>query len=123
MDASLLRSVGDEAIGTISVYRYSREFDSLANKRFVAAMWREYGVLSGSYSVQTYIVGQCIEAAIEKLSGEADDTCRGSTRGVAHRYPRGPARLIISAMSRVTFSCANASARTVNSPIRSSSAT
>jgi len=65
--------MGDEAIGTISVNRYSPEFDSPANKRFVAAMRREYGVLSGSYSAQTYIAGQCIEAAIEKLGGEADD--------------------------------------------------
>jgi branched-chain amino acid transport system substrate-binding protein len=41
MDDSLLRSMGDEAIGTISVNRYSRESDSPANKRFVGAMQGE----------------------------------------------------------------------------------
>jgi branched-chain amino acid transport system substrate-binding protein len=95
MDDSLLRSMGDEAIGTISVSWYSPEFDSPANKRFVAAMQREYGALSGAYSAQTYIAGQCIEAAIEKLRGKADD--RKALAEGLHELsltdtPRGPVR-------------------------------
>jgi branched-chain amino acid transport system substrate-binding protein len=95
MDDSLLHSMGDEAIGTISVNWYSPEFDSPANKRFVAAMQHEYGVLSGSYSAQTYIADQCIEAVIEKLGDKAYDRtalAEGLHEVLLTDTPRGPIR-------------------------------
>jgi len=73
MDDSLLRSFGDESLGIISAGPYAPDFDSAANKRFVAAMQRDYGALSGFYAANTYVAGQCIEAAMEKLGGKADD--------------------------------------------------
>jgi branched-chain amino acid transport system substrate-binding protein len=73
MDDALLRSLGDEAVGVISAAYYSADFGSESNKRFVAAMQKDYGVLPGGYSAGMYVAGQCVEAAIQALGGQADD--------------------------------------------------
>jgi branched-chain amino acid transport system substrate-binding protein len=64
MDDALLHSLGDEAVGVVSSAWYSTETDTPANKRFVAAMQKDYGVMPGGYSAGMYIAGQCIEALI-----------------------------------------------------------
>jgi len=73
MDDALLRSVGDEAVGVISSAYYAAEYDSPSNKRFVADMQKDYGVLPGIYSAGMYIAGQCVEAALQKSGGRSDD--------------------------------------------------
>jgi len=73
MDDALLRSLGDEAVGVVSAAWYSAERDTPSNKRFIEAMQKDYGVLPGGYSAGMYVAGQCVEAAIEKLGGQADD--------------------------------------------------
>jgi branched-chain amino acid transport system substrate-binding protein len=73
MDDALLRSLGDEAVGVVSAHWYSADFDSPSNKRLVAALQRDYGVLPGGYAAGMYIAGQCVEAAIETLGGKSDD--------------------------------------------------
>jgi branched-chain amino acid transport system substrate-binding protein len=73
MDDALLKSLGDEAVGVISAHWYSADGQSPSNKRFVADMQKDYGVLPGGYSAGMYIAGQCVEAAIQKLGGKADD--------------------------------------------------
>src|SRR5947199_1471106 len=73
MDDALLKSLGDEAVGVVSAAWYSAERDTPSNKRFVTAMQKDYGVLPGGYSAGMYIAGLCVEAAIEKLGGRADD--------------------------------------------------
>jgi branched-chain amino acid transport system substrate-binding protein len=73
MDDALLKSLSDEAVGVISAAWYSASFDSPSNKQFVADMEKDYGVLPGGYSAGMYIAGQCVEAALAKLGGKADD--------------------------------------------------
>src|SRR5215203_7269595 len=73
MDDALLRSLGDEAVGVVSAAWYSADFDTPSNKRFVADMQKEFGVLPGGYSAGMYIAGQCVEAGIQKAAGQADD--------------------------------------------------
>ncbi|HUI95066.1 MAG TPA: ABC transporter substrate-binding protein, partial [Xanthobacteraceae bacterium] len=73
MDDALLKSLGDEAVGVISASWYSADGQSPSNKQFVADMQKDYGVLPGGYSAGMYIAGQCVEAAIAKLGGKADD--------------------------------------------------
>ena len=73
MDDALLRSLGDEAVGVVSAAFYSADFGSDSNKRFVAAMQKDYSVLPGGYSAGMYVAGQCVEAAIQALGGKADD--------------------------------------------------
>ena len=58
---------------SISAAYYSAEFGSESNKRFVAAMAKDYNVLPGGYSAGMYVAGQCVEAAIQALGGKADD--------------------------------------------------
>ena len=65
--------IGDEAVGVISAAFYSADFGSDSNKRFVAAMQKDYNVLPGGYSAGMYVAGQCVEAAIQALGGKADE--------------------------------------------------
>ena len=70
MDDALLHSVSDDAIGVVSAAWYSAEFDTPSNKRFVADMKKDFGVLPGGYSAGMYIAGQCLEAALQKAGGK-----------------------------------------------------
>ena len=93
MDDALLKSVGDEAVGVVSASFYSAAFGSESNKRFVAAMQKNYGVLPGGYSAGMYIAGQCVEAALQKLGDKGDD--RKALAEALHQIsvadtPRGP---------------------------------
>jgi branched-chain amino acid transport system substrate-binding protein len=93
MDDALLRSLGDEAIGVISAGFYTADFGSESNKRFVAAMQKDYGVLPGTYSSSMYLAGQCVEAAMQALGAKADD--RKALAEALHKVsikesPRGP---------------------------------
>jgi branched-chain amino acid transport system substrate-binding protein len=73
MDDALLRTLGDEAVGVVSAAYYSADHASDSNKRFVAAMQKDYKVLPGGYSAGMYVAGQCVEAAIQALGSRADD--------------------------------------------------
>ena len=73
MDDALLKSLGDEAVGVVSAAYYSASFGSESNKRFLAAMAKDYNVLPGGYSAGMYVAGQCVEAAIAALGGKTDD--------------------------------------------------
>jgi branched-chain amino acid transport system substrate-binding protein len=95
MDDALLRSLGNEAVGVISAAWYSADLDTPSNKRFVAGMQRDYTVLPGGYSAGMYIAGQCVEAAIQKIGGKADD--RKELARALHEIsltdtPRGPVK-------------------------------
>ena len=95
MDDALLRTLGDEAVGVISAAYYSADFGSESNKRFVAAMQKDYNVLPGGYSAGMYVAGQCVEAAIQALGGKADD--RKALAEALHKVsltdtPRGPVK-------------------------------
>src|SRR5882762_7609511 len=95
MDDALLKSLGDEAVGVLSAAWYSADRDTASNKRFVAAMQKDYNVLPGGYSAGMYIAGQCVEAAIQKSGGKADD--REAFAKALHEVsltdtPRGPLR-------------------------------
>src|SRR5919202_386217 len=95
MDDALLKSLGDEAVGVVSAAWYSADLDTPSNKRFVADMQKEYGVLPGGYSAGMYIAGQCVEAGIQKLGGQADD--RKAFAEALHQIsltdtPRGPVK-------------------------------
>ena len=95
MDDALLRSLGDEAVGVHSAAWYSAEGSTESNKRFVAAIQKDYNVLPGGYSAGMYIAGQCIEAAMAKLGGKADD--RKALAEALHQVsltdtPRGPVK-------------------------------
>ena len=93
MDDALLRSLGNEAVGVLSAAWYSADLDTPSNKRLVDAMQKDFNVLPGGYSAGMYVAGQCVEAAIQKLGGQADD--RKALAEALHQVsladtPRGP---------------------------------
>jgi branched-chain amino acid transport system substrate-binding protein len=93
MDDALLKSVGDEALGVISAHWYSAAGETASNKRFVAAMQKDYDNIPGGYAAGMYIAAQCVEAAIRKAGDQAGDrkVFMDALRGVSLTdTPRGP---------------------------------
>jgi len=72
-DDALLRSFGDEAIGMYSSCPYTLDYESDSNKRFVAAMQKDYGVDPGFYAAGLYVATETIAAGLEKAGGKSDD--------------------------------------------------
>ena len=52
---------------------YTLDLDSESNKRFVAAMAKDYNVEPGFYAAGLYVNGMVINAALEKTGGKSDD--------------------------------------------------
>jgi branched-chain amino acid transport system substrate-binding protein len=72
-DDALLRSFGDEAIGLISCSPYTADLENESNKRFIAAMEKEFKVLPGFYCAGLYVNCQVVEAGLQKTGGKTDD--------------------------------------------------
>jgi len=72
-DDALLRSFGDEAIGLVSCCLYTLDLNTESNKRFIAAMVKDFGVEPGQYAAGLYVNGMVIEAALQKTGGKSDD--------------------------------------------------
>jgi branched-chain amino acid transport system substrate-binding protein len=72
-DDALLKSFGDEAVGLITASPYTGDLNNDANKHFVAAMQKEYGVVAGQYAALLWLNVQIIEAALGKTGGKTDD--------------------------------------------------
>jgi branched-chain amino acid transport system substrate-binding protein len=93
LDEPLLKSLGDEAIGIYSAHWYTPGYESPSNKRFLAAMQKDYGELPGGGAAGMYVAGQVIEAALAKTGGKIDDkkAFMEAIRGVSLAdTPRGP---------------------------------
>jgi branched-chain amino acid transport system substrate-binding protein len=73
VDESLLKSMGDEAIGVISTMHYSAALDTPQNKKFVAAYRQAYGADPGYYSVGAYTAGLFLKQALDKVGGRVED--------------------------------------------------
>ena len=72
-DEGILRQMGDEAIGVVSGGWYAAGIDSPENKRFVAAVNKEYGADPGYYTLGAYSAGALVEAAARAVNGKVDD--------------------------------------------------
>jgi branched-chain amino acid transport system substrate-binding protein len=72
-DDALMKSYGDEALGLISASPYTADLETEGNKRFLAAMKKDYNVLVGQYAALLWLNGQLVEAALEKTGGKSDD--------------------------------------------------
>src|SRR5262245_1761618 len=73
IDESLLRQMGDEAIGSLSTSFYSAQLDNPSNKKLVEGMARDYKVDPGFYAAATYTNGAVLEAALKKVDGKIED--------------------------------------------------
>jgi len=72
-DEGILRQMGDEAIGVVSGGWYSAGIDSPENRRFVAAVNKEYGADPGYYTLGAYSAGALVEAAVRAIGGKIED--------------------------------------------------
>jgi branched-chain amino acid transport system substrate-binding protein len=73
VDQSLLRGMGPEAEGIVSVGKYAEGLDAPETQNFVAEYDKAYKLLPSYYSVNMYTAAQLIAAAIEKLNGNVSD--------------------------------------------------
>jgi branched-chain amino acid transport system substrate-binding protein len=92
-DDALLRSFGDEAIGLYSCCPYTADLDNDSNKRFIAAMEKDFKVLPGFYCAGLYVNCQVVDAALTKLNGKSDnkDDLIKAMRSISLTdTPRGP---------------------------------
>jgi branched-chain amino acid transport system substrate-binding protein len=72
-DDALMRSAGDEFVGLYSCCPYTLDLATDGNKRFVAAMQKDYGIDPGFYAAGLYVAAATVAAGLELTHGKSDD--------------------------------------------------
>lgn len=72
-DDALMRSAGDEFVGMYSCCPYTLDLATDGNKRFVAAMQKDYSVDPGFYAAGLYVAAATVAAGLELTHGKSDD--------------------------------------------------
>jgi branched-chain amino acid transport system substrate-binding protein len=97
-----LQSMGDDAVGLITVHHYNADLDNPANKRLVAAWKKEYGpdATPDFMGVQGYDGMAAIAHAVTTLKGNMDpEKVQAALKGWKYTdSPRGP--IMIDAATR-----------------------
>src|SRR5437660_1465089 len=73
LDESVLRNMGDEALGIVTTSWYSAELDNPLNKAFAPAFRKQFKYDPGYYAGSTYVSGQVLEAALKATKGNVED--------------------------------------------------
>ena len=73
LDESVLRNMGDEALGILTSCWYSAELDNAANRKFAPAFRAEWKYDPGFYAAATYVNGTVLQAAVEAVGGRIED--------------------------------------------------
>jgi branched-chain amino acid transport system substrate-binding protein len=92
-DDALMRSAGDEFVGMYSCCPYTLDLDTDSNKRFIAAMQKDYSVDPGFYAAGLYVAAATVAAGLVLTNGKSDDRDALVTalRSVVLKdSPRGP---------------------------------
>ena len=90
-DEHALASMGDAALGIITVAHYDYTHESKMNEEFVKAYNAEYGRNPDFFSVGGYDGMHLIYAALEKANGKTDgDSLLAAAKGLKWESPRGP---------------------------------
>jgi branched-chain amino acid transport system substrate-binding protein len=90
-DDHALASLGDKALGIITVWNYNFGLDNPKNKEFVAAYNKAYGRNPDFFSVGGYDGMHLIYAALEKTKGNTSgEALIDAAKGMAWDSPRGP---------------------------------
>ncbi|MEW6688607.1 MAG: ABC transporter substrate-binding protein [Pseudomonadota bacterium] len=88
-----LQTMGDDAVGLITIHHYNADLDTPANKRFVAAWKKEFGAGSTPdfMGVQGYDGMAAIAHVVTTLKGKIDpDQALAALKGWKFDSPRGP---------------------------------
>lgn len=73
LDESVLRNMGDEALGIVTTSWYSAELDNPLNKAFAEAFRKQFKYDPGYYAGGTYVSGQVLESGLKGAKGNAED--------------------------------------------------
>jgi branched-chain amino acid transport system substrate-binding protein len=73
LDESVLRNMGDEALGIVTTSWYSAELDNAPNKIFAPAFRKQFKYDPGYYAAGTYVSGEVLEAALKITKGNVED--------------------------------------------------
>jgi branched-chain amino acid transport system substrate-binding protein len=73
LDESVLRNMGDEALGIVTTSWYSAELDNPLNKAFAAAFRKQFKYDPGYYAGGTYVSGEILEAGLKGTKGNVED--------------------------------------------------
>jgi branched-chain amino acid transport system substrate-binding protein len=73
LDESVLRNMGDEALGILTTSWYSAELDNKPNKLFAPAFRKQFKYDPGYYAGGTYVAGEVLEAALKATGSKAED--------------------------------------------------
>ena len=92
LDESVLRNMGDEALGIVTTSFYSAEVDNPLNKAFAPAFRKQFKYDPGYYAASTYIAGEVLEAALKAIKANAEDkkALMAAIRGTNVDTIRGP---------------------------------
>jgi len=88
-----LQSMGDEAVGLVTIFHYNADLDNAHNKRFVASWKKDFGANSTPdfMGVQGYDGMAAIAHVVSTLKGRIDaDAAINALRGWKYDSPRGP---------------------------------
>jgi len=72
-DESLLRSMGDEAIGTITALQWSAALGTDHARRLVDAYRARYGTVPSYYAESLYSTARWIDVAVRRIRGNVED--------------------------------------------------
>src|SRR6201746_2210544 len=83
LDESVLRNMGDEALGIVTTSWYSAELDNAPNKAFAPAFRAQSKYDPGFYAAGTTVAGAGLEAALKTTGGKVEDkkAFMAATRG------------------------------------------
>ena len=111
LDESVLRNMGDEALGILTSCWYSAEANNPLNQKFAAAFRKEFKYDPGFYAAATYVNGAVLETALTAINGKVEDKValmkaaliNGFNRYVKLFQPKAPTALIFSRILKPVF--------------------
>jgi branched-chain amino acid transport system substrate-binding protein len=92
IDESVLRNMGDEALGIQTSCWYSAELANPINAKFAPAFRKAYGYDPGFYAAATYVNGSVLEGALNAVKGNIanKDAFMAALRKTNVQTARGP---------------------------------
>jgi branched-chain amino acid transport system substrate-binding protein len=92
LDESVLRNMGDEALGIVTACWYSAELDNPQNNVFAPAFRQEFKYDPGFYAAATYVEAAVLEGALKAVNGKIEDkpAFMAALRSIHVDTARGP---------------------------------
>lgn len=91
MDDNVLQSMGNAAVGIITVFHYDHTHDSAMNKKFVQAYSQAYNRNPDVFSIGGWDGMHLMYEALKKTGGKTDgDALINAAKGMKWESPRGP---------------------------------